>query len=624
MLKNISRLATMTYLYPIVFTLFFLILLMQYNFSTMESFLYDLRAKLDFNVKYSNNIVVVTLDEESDEFLGESLPYTFATYNRLLDRILPEKPLIISFLSSYQNISEKNLFHYEKFIEKLKQFQENGGNIKIGVEKYRTFNYFLPKKIEDFGISEFQLSEDNFVFSKDDVVRRVAINFSGEDSLHLEIANTWRKLNGLVSLDSSSINGSYYSKEDDSIKTIFRYMTDPIERKGNIINIPFHRVIVGNYPPGTFENKVILIGSKYLSNIRDYVLTPFNSEDYITPRIFVDALQIDSLIQGKTISKLPRHLSMILCIALAFLLSFVISQANPIKGLIITVSTFFGASWRLAFTFSVFGLWLYSVHIMLTIFVIYYIWVPYRAIAEYQQRYAIQEETKLLKKVEGLKQNFISLMSHDLKTPVAKIAGIVDILKREHNVDDKLKKYHEMLADSTQELNRFITSILDLTKIESNNLKLQIISRDVNSIIETVVEDLKYEINEKQMNVSLELGPLYPINIDVILIKRVISNIVENSLKYAGIGKNISIKTWDDEQWTYIEISDNGVGIKNEDLEHIFERFYRVKNDANYEIKGSGLGLYLVRYFIRLHGGDIAVKSEIEKGTSFLINLKNT
>ena len=81
------------------------------------------------------------------------------------------------------------------------------------------------------------------------------------------------------------------------------------------------------------------------------------------------------------------------------------------------------------FLFSVFGWWIKLSHIILSIFVVYYIWVPFRAIEEYQTRYAIQEEAKLLKQVDNLKQNFISLMSHDLKTPVAKIAGIADILK---------------------------------------------------------------------------------------------------------------------------------------------------------------------------------------------------
>jgi signal transduction histidine kinase len=94
-------------------------------------------------------------------------------------------------------------------------------------------------------------------------------------------------------------------------------------------------------------------------------------------------------------------------------------------------------------------------------------------------------------------------------------------------------------------------------------------------------------------------------------------------LKYAGKGKTVSIKTWDDADWVYVEISDNGVGVSSDDLAHIFDKFYRVKNDSTHVIKGSGLGLYLVKYFIELHNGVITATSQLGVGTSFIIKLKN-
>jgi signal transduction histidine kinase len=104
---------------------------------------------------------------------------------------------------------------------------------------------------------------------------------------------------------------------------------------------------------------------------------------------------------------------------------------------------------------------------------------------------------------------------------------------------------------------------------------------------------------------------------------RVISNLIENAIKYAGKGKSIWIKTWDDADWVFIEIKDNGLGIAQEDLTHIFDKFYRVKNDSTHAIKGSGLGLYLVKYFIELHNGVISATSELGDGTSFIIKLRN-
>jgi signal transduction histidine kinase len=211
-----------------------------------------------------------------------------------------------------------------------------------------------------------------------------------------------------------------------------------------------------------------------------------------------------------------------------------------------------------------------------------------------------------------------------LKTPVAKIAGLADnmLTQRQFSSSDGERNLNSIM-DSTKELNKFITSILDLTKIESRNLTLNMNSKDINTTVEKVVENLRYEASSQQVTVESELGPLYPIQYDQNLIIRVLSNLIENAIKYSGEGSSVFVKTWDDEKWVYIEIQDNGVGIPPGDIENIFEKFYRVKNDASHSIKGTGLGLYLVKYFVELHGGTIEVSSELGQGTKFQIKLKN-
>jgi len=187
----------------------------------------------------------------------------------------------------------------------------------------------------------------------------------------------------------------------------------------------------------------------------------------------------------------------------------------------------------------------------------------------------------------------------------------------------EVTKWLNNIIDATKELNKFITSILDLTKIESQNLALNKINKDVNSIIKGIVEELRYEANQKSIKVVSELAPLYPIEVDIVLIKRVLSNLIENALKYSGENSTVTVKTWDDDKWVTIEIEDNGVGIPEEDLEHIFDKFYRVKNDASHSIKGTGLGLYLVKYFVELHGGTISASSKLGQGTNFTVKLIN-
>jgi len=332
---------------------------------------------------------------------------------------------------------------------------------------------------------------------------------------------------------------------------------------------------------------------------------------------------MQALIHDKTVYAIPRWVTYALSLIVAIGLSIIISQVRPTKGLLITIMTMMVILLFSYLIFCLFGLWLYVTHLVLTIFVVYYIWVPFRAIGEYQRRYAIQEEAKLLKKVESLKQNFISLMSHDLKTPVAKIAGIADVTLRDAQGNIEVTKGLNNIIDATKELNKFITSILDLTKIESQNLALNKINKDVNSIIKGIVEELRYEANQKSIKVVSELAPLYPIEVDIVLIKRVLSNLIENALKYSGENSTVTVKTWDDDKWVTIEIEDNGVGIPEEDLEHIFDKFYRVKNDASHSIKGTGLGLYLVKYFVELHGGTISASSKLGQGTNFTVKLIN-
>jgi len=610
--------------YPLFFTIIFVVILFQYSFSTLESIFYDLRVRFDGGIEYNENIVLVTMDEESDEFLGEKFPYTYATHNRLFEKLLKDKPKIVNyFINLLESEGEIDLLSQMNFQKSLEQFKQGGGAFHFGTDMDSWGEQLPPQALRTFGHKLALINLDNAQFAKDDVVRRAILNISGENSLHLWTANRYRSMLGKETLDVSKIKGSYYVREADANFTLFRYYTSPLEENKRIIKIPFHRVVVGNFPKGFFTNKIVLVGSTYISNSSDYVLTPFNKEEYKASKLFVHAEIIQSLIQNKTIYKIPMLVTYVLSLLIAILLSVTILKLRPTHGLIITIIVMLSLFLIGYLLFSVFGLWLYLTHLILTVPVVYYIWVPFRAIGEYQRRYAIQEESKLLKKVENLKQNFISLMSHDLKTPVSRIAGIADITLKQHGDRPELKKNLISILEATRELNRFINSILDLTKIESRNIKLNIVSKDINPIIESIIESLKYEAVEKDIQIGVNLSPLYPISVDVDLIKRVISNLIENALKYSGKNSKIEVITWDDATWVFVEITDNGIGIPEEDLGQIFDKFYRVKNDASHSIKGSGLGLYLVKYFVELHGGTIVATSQVNVGTKFQIKLKN-
>lgn len=610
--------------YPLLFTLIFVTILFQYPLASFESIIYDLKVRWDFGTHPTPEIVIVTLDEESDDYLGDVYPYTYATHSRFLERLLRAEPKIVNYFIKMPEISNEEDENFNDFKTRLKDYTTKGGKVSFATEIDEVKGEELPPiLLRDFNYSLAQLNIDNNIFSKDDVVRRAIFNVSGEESLHLLTANQYRTIKGLPMLNVPDVIGAYYNDEADANFVLFRYSGSPVYSEFKYKTIPYHRVLVGNFSPEIFKDKIVLIGPNYISQSDNFYLTPFNLEEYKAPKLIVHASIIDSFIQNKTIRMLPRTVSNILAFIVAIVLSILISKLKPKDGLIITLLVLASILIISYLMFVFMGLWLYTAHLVVTVFVVYYIWIPFRAIGEYQRRYAIQEETKLLKQVEKLKQNFLSLMSHDLKTPVAKIAGVADNLYTQNSGNPDIREKSQLIIDSTKELNKFISSILDLTKIESSNFGLNKVSKDINSIIETVVKDLNFSANQKQVQVKKQLAPLYPIEIDFTLITRVISNLVENAIKYSGPGTIVEVNTWDDEKWVYIEIKDNGVGIPEEELSNIFEKFYRIKNDANHSIKGTGLGLYLVKYFVELHGGTISVDSIAGKETKFLVKLAN-
>lgn len=610
--------------YPLLFTLIFVTILFQYPLASFESIFYDLRMRWDFTTKSTKEIVIVTLDEESDDYLGDIYPYTYATHSRFLEKVLRSEPKIINYFVKMPEVDNENDVYFREFKQRLLKFKNSGGIVNFGTEIDEVRGEELPPlALREFDYSLAQLNVDNNIFAKDDVVRRAIFNVSGEESIHLHTANQYRKIKNERILNVSDVLGAYYNDEADANFVLFRYVDSPVYSEFKYKTIPYHRVLVGNFSPEIFKDKIVLIGPNYISQSNNFFLTPYNLEEYKAPKLIIHATIIDALIQNKTIKMLPRSVSNVLAFLVAIILSFLISKLKPKDGLIITLIVLTSILLLSYLFFILAGFWLYTAHLVVTVFVVYYIWIPFRAIGEYQRRFAIQEEAKLLKQVEKLKQNFLSLMSHDLKTPVAKIAGVADNIYTQNAGNPEIREKSQLIIDSTKELNKFISSILDLTKIESSNFGLNIVSKDINSIIEVVIKELNFSAGQKQVQVKKSLAPLYPIQVDLNLITRVISNLVENSIKYSGPGSVVEVLTWDDEKWVYIEIKDNGVGIPAEELSNIFEKFYRIKNDANHSIKGTGLGLYLVKYFVELHGGSISVESNAGIETKFLVKLVN-
>lgn len=226
----------------------------------------------------------------------------------------------------------------------------------------------------------------------------------------------------------------------------------------------------------------------------------------------------------------------------------------------------------------------------------------------------LEQERTYLYEIKQLKDNFVSLISHDLKTPIAKIQGIVDRMLTQIK-DEKLKSDLKSLRNESSELNRYIQSIIRVLRVESREIKLNIEPTDINQLIERVTQQVEPLASLKSINITSHLEPLFSIEIDSVLVQEVILNLVENAIKYTPKNGKIKIISSEIDDHVLVVVEDSGAGISKDEQTKIFEKFHRGK-EHSFQTKGTGLGLYLVKYFIELHGGEVFLESEISKGTT--------
>jgi signal transduction histidine kinase len=307
---------------------------------------------------------------------------------------------------------------------------------------------------------------------------------------------------------------------------------------------------------------------------------------------------------------------------IALLTVFVVWSLKPTQGLIIlasTLTTFASISYIL---FALGGIWVGMAHPILAIFICYYFFIPYRLIKENRRSWEYYQKNKLLTQVEELKTNFLSMMSHDLKTPLARIQGMADVALQDSNsLSPQQNEALETISKSSEELTYFITSILNLTRVESEGVKLHLQSKDVNALLDEVIRKFEYMAQKKNISIIREFEPLFSVKMDVDLMRQVFANLVENAIKYSKENSKILVTTEETDGRISIQVADQGIGIRRDEINNIFLKFYRSHDAKSSPIKGSGLGLYLAKYFVELHKGEIAVESVHDQGSTFTVNL---
>jgi len=228
-----------------------------------------------------------------------------------------------------------------------------------------------------------------------------------------------------------------------------------------------------------------------------------------------------------------------------------------------------------------------------------------------------------IKKLEKMRSEFVANVSHELRTPLTSIQGFVETLKEGAiNDPEKAQYFLEIIEKQSNRLNNLIEELLQLSKIESQEIAMNLQSINLRDLIDKTISEFKKKIEQKDHKIKINISPQLPlVKVDPEQIEVVFRNLLDNAVKYTPDGGEIYISALEKAENIYIEVADNGIGISAEHLPRIFERFYRVNKDRSRKLGGTGLGLAIVKHIVQVHKGTIGVESKPGKGSKFFFTL---
>ena len=235
---------------------------------------------------------------------------------------------------------------------------------------------------------------------------------------------------------------------------------------------------------------------------------------------------------------------------------------------------------------------------------------------------AFNSMAQALSGLEMSRRSFVSNVSHELKTPMTSISGFIDgILDGTVSEQDR-DKYLKVVSDEVKRLSRLVTGMLNMSKIEEGKLDIKPTDFDISEMLFRTLLNFEQIIEEKQ----IEIRGLEDIDKNIVfsykdMINQVVYNLVDNAVKFTPVGGYIQVDSKRDPEKAIIKIRNSGNGIESDEIDRIFERFYKIDKSRSYDVKGAGLGLYLVKTIVEMHGGQIEARSQVGEYAEFIFNL---
>ena len=246
---------------------------------------------------------------------------------------------------------------------------------------------------------------------------------------------------------------------------------------------------------------------------------------------------------------------------------------------------------------------------------------------EKKAKMLIEKENEKLLELNKMKTELVSRVSHELKTPLNSVYGATQILLNSHKneMSDETLEFIEMIHKGGSRLKKLIENLLDISRIESDQLKLNIDQHNISEIIKECVEDIRYFANERGIQISLELLDNVICEIDKLRIEQVITNLLSNAIKNTPPNGLVKITLSRNGETLYISVQDSGVGLTLGEMDKLFNKFGKIERYGqrmNVDIEGTGLGLFISKEIVDLHKGSIWVASEGKnKGARFTVRL---
>lgn len=240
---------------------------------------------------------------------------------------------------------------------------------------------------------------------------------------------------------------------------------------------------------------------------------------------------------------------------------------------------------------------------------------------------AKQREEELIlgkeKTLSELKDEFVFIISHELKLPITAVKGYIDTIFSQYSssLNPEAKELLQLTEVNSTRLNKLLDDLMDISKIEQGSLRVKLSDVSLQPLISEVFSNLFIDARKKKISLTQEGDLETGVKADPDRLKEVLTNLVGNAIKYTPEGSRVVVKVQKESGFAMVSVIDNGVGISAEDQKHLFEKFYRVENEQTRTVKGSGLGLFITKQLVEKMGGQIAVSTKAGAGSTFYFTL---